>query len=148
MKRIFIFPVVFLGIIYMTIPFTFPGQEGAYNPISKMIVCKNETACLHEVGHKIDQKSGWPSHSYEFYQALYQYLRSEMKKEAPSSLSDYLLKRTIMNKPWFEIFVNDSEEAYAIIFSDSKGQYENMVPIFREFYNWDLAAQCIEKYVE
>lgn len=141
-----VFALVLLGIIcFFTIPFAFPGQEGAYNPISKTFVCTNTNSCLHEIGHKIDQESGWPSHSYEFYHALYEFLRAEMRTENPSSLSDYLLKRTIMPKPWFEFFVDDSKEAYAIIFADSNGHPENMPKIFREFYDWEMAKIYTER---
>lgn len=57
MKKIIL--LVFL--VWFLLPGWVPGRGGAYNTISGLIWCRSYDDCVHEVGHKLDDLSGWTS---------------------------------------------------------------------------------------
>lgn len=120
LKKIFLFICIFLLIS----PLPVPGMDGAYNKVSGFFWCKNQHACIHEIGHKLDDEDGWISHSDEFESAVELY-------------AGYDIERGILNK--------NIEEIYARLFEHSGGVSENMPELLRPFYDWDRAQELIEK---
>ena len=112
--------ILLLCLLLLPIPY---GYAGMYNTWSGLIYCQPE-ACAHEVGHKLDDMSGWVSRTDEF-----QYAISDMA-EMGLALQD------------------NSQEDYAWIFELAHGQRENMPEQLQEFYDWELAEQLLEKYKE
>lgn len=132
--------------IFLLAPIPIGEQSGSYNTITRWINCEGDS-CYHEIGHKLDQEAGWLSQTKEFSGAQYTYLRVELALPQPSELSLTMLEYRVTTTPWYENFLNEKAEAYAIIFAEAGGQRENMPEIFQPFYDWELADEYIEKYV-
>lgn len=123
MKRYSIF--FLFALLYVTVvPARLPWVDGSYNRVSRTIWCRTEYACIHEVGHKIDHESGWISHTSEFLRAVQVYV--------PYTIESGFLSRNL-------------EEIYAELFARSEGVSENMPERLRPFYDWERAAELIEK---
>jgi hypothetical protein len=118
---------------------------GAYNTISRTIYCPTDTLCLHEIAHKLDHEGGWVSRQHEFSVAVRVYMLLEMREDEPSQLV-----WDIMYTPGLFMyespFYNHLSEVYATIFIYSRGDSEAMPERLREFYDWERAAELIEKY--
>lgn len=128
-----ILSVLCILFIFMT-PFPLSGQNGVYNTFSGLYWCENRSACIHEIGHKLDQRSGWISKRTEFSDAVKVFILAESKKDSP----DPLLYR-LFESPDFSI-----SEIYAEIFRYSNGKRENMPESFRKFYDWKEAERLME----
>lgn len=133
-------------VICAVIPMPIPGKEGTYNKISGLIWCENERACVHEIGHKLDDEAGWISHSKEFSLTVSAFVWLELsEKDTPHP---YVYKIMIFpgvfrNTPSF--FTDDNAELYASLFEWSRGVSENMPELLRPFYDWERAQELIEK---
>lgn len=109
------------------LPLPLPGTIGMYNSWSGLIWCTSELTCMHEVGHKLDDMSGWVSSTPEFQAKIRKYEFDSLLPDDP-----------LMNK---------QAELYAMLFSISHGDPERVMAEFRPFYNWILAQQLIQEYV-
>lgn len=119
MKKIFFLLVVFVFLI----PFPSPWWSGMYNKVTGLYICETESACIHEIAHKLDDEAGWISHSDEFYQTVLLYL--------PNA------KKGFLNK--------NMEELYAGIFERAQGDLEAMPEPFRHFYDFDRAHELMKE---
>ena len=63
---------MFLALTFLPYSIAKPGfrVDGAYNTWSGLIWCRTEEACIHEIGHKLDDMAGWPSSSAEYKEAV------------------------------------------------------------------------------
>jgi hypothetical protein len=77
--------VIFLGIIYLMVPWPRSWAAGLYDPYSGWIWCTTQTTCIHEVGHKLDDEAGWISQSKEFGETVQKYIATEFKYGNPPS---------------------------------------------------------------
>ena len=139
--------VLLLALTLVSLPLPRGGSNGVYNTISRTMWCRTMSACLHEVGHRLDQEAGWASHSKEFGKAVETYVLVEFWEGKPSDTA-----RAIVNLPgvfsWRGSYFGDSQsEIYAIIFEKAEGQEDKMPEIFRGFYNWERAEALVQKYV-
>jgi hypothetical protein len=137
MKRL-----LYIILVLMAFPFIRPGETGAYNQFSRLARCKNHSACIHEVGHALDQQSDWPSQSVEFSQALELYLLYELREDELQSRPVMILEITLRGKDGDEPI---KQELYAYLFEWAEGRQENMPEPFRPFYDWELAARLLQK---
>jgi hypothetical protein len=127
--------VVILCLIAMALlPFPLKGQGGVYNTYSGLYWCERYDYCLHEIGHKLDQGSGWKSQTQDFRDAIRIFIGVESRLPNPSPFL-----RRIFEYPNFTMI-----ELYAQIFALSDGKRENMPEIFRPFYDWQLAEQYLK----
>ena len=130
-----------LLIVFMLAPIPPSTRHaGAYNYTSHLMYCRTELACLHEVGHRLDQAAGYPSQSPQFKQALQMYLYVELRQpqlaETPASILELTYRG---GEPMSEI----KKEIYAYLFAWAAGQPENMPAVFREFYDWHTADRLV-----
>lgn len=136
-------------LLWIFLPIPLPSQGGVYNPVTGLIWCGSHDTCVHEVGHKLDDNSGWISHSPEFSEAVYLFVGSELIAHDTDSQS-YKLANTILRLPgvisWRGRWLDSQSEIYATIFMYSGGARENMPEIFRPFYDWDDADRLLRKH--
>ena len=120
-------------IIWMLAPIPPSLQHaGAYNYTSHLMYCRTQLACLHEVGHRLDQLAGYPSQSEEFNQALQMYLYVEMRKPVLSEIPASILELTYRNGS----MDNTKKEIYAYIFAWSHGDINAIPDGLRKFYDF------------
>lgn len=117
------------------LPIAKPGEAGAYNLISGLAYCANRAACEHEIGHALDQQSGWISQTPQFAEAVQLYLLVELRKETLQPLPVNVLK--VASRGWREV--------YAYLFQQSGGDPKRMPPGLRAFFDWVRAAEYIEQ---
>jgi hypothetical protein len=115
-------------------------QDGAYNLISRMAWCRTQAACLHEIGHALDQQSDWTSASPEFYKALQMYLYAEIYSKGITELPASILEITYRGEGG-----NAKREIYAFIFQYAKGNPDNVPESLRGFYDWQKANELLLK---
>lgn len=157
MKRI-IFLIAALSFYFS---YFFIGVDG-YDPILRTIVCHSPQACLHEIGHKIDQESGWISASDEYriaianYTITNWYLPAEDRSPIAAKIVFFpgIVGPKHKNQGMhigMNIYIGrwgGTRELYAEMLCWSGGDRHNMPEEFVEFYDWDLVAFYIEKYLE
>lgn len=147
--KIFFSALLLILLTYLLLPIPLPGQAGVYNPISGLLWCSYHDACNHEIGHKLDDESGWVSHSQEFSAAVYLFVGSELIAHDTNS-QKYKLANAILKTPgvitWRGRWLDSQSEIYATIYMYADGQKEWMPPVFRPFYDWDKAEQFQKKY--
>lgn len=140
MKRIWIAIISLIALLVM-VPVPHQGQAGAYNTVSHLAYCSTRGACLHEIGHALDQSAGWISQSPAFHTALQMYLYTELRKPILTELPADILEVTYRGD-------DDGRtvrmELYAFLFQQAGGQPERMPAALRSFYNWPLAEQFIK----
>lgn len=125
--------ICIIGIL-MT-PFPLSDQDGVYNTFSGLYWCNSRSACIHEIGHKLDQEAGWVSQTQKFRNSLEIFIRVEAHMPRPDPLMHKIF--TFQNFTALEI--------YAEIFRYSNGNSQNMPESFRKFYDWDRAKILINK---
>ena len=122
MKKKTIALLLLIIIALQFLPFSIPKpgwvNNGNYNTFSGLIWCK-PADCVHEVGHKLDHLSNWPSSSDSF--------------------------NTVVEDMGLDLWENEKEN-YARIFSLAKGRPENMPEILWPFYDWELAVNLMKKF--
>ena len=131
MKNFLFFAI--LGLLaWSLLPIPLPGQAGVYNPVSGLLWCSYHEACNHEIGHKLDDESGWVSHSPEFSAAVYLFVGSELVAHDTKS-PRYKLAHAILETPgvisWKGRWLDSQSEIYATIFMYADGQIEWMPPL-------------------
>jgi hypothetical protein len=148
MKKFTAFLLLLL-LLYFLLPVHTSRDYGVYNPLSGLMWCRYTWACIHEIGHKLDDRGGWISHTQKFNEAIYIFVASELIAHDTGSYS-YILANTILRVPgsiggkfyWWD----RQSEIYATIFQSSDGKIEKMPEIFRPFYNWEDAERLLKKY--
>jgi len=132
------------AVFLLTVPIPRADRNGLYNTVSGLIWCRTESACLHEISHRLDQEAGWASHRKEFGEAAQTYVLVEFMGGNPSDLA-----QAIINLPgvfvWDGYFSDRPSEIYATIFEFSGGREERMPEIFRQFYDWKRAEALVQK---
>lgn len=131
-----------LLLILFLYPFQDSGKGGSYNVISKFASCTTRLACLHEVGHALDQDSGWVSQSPRFEKALQMYLMVELRKPVLEEVPASILELTYRGNGNMGVV---KMEIYAYLFAWADGESLNMPAGLRQFYNWTLAGKLISK---
>lgn len=126
--------VIFLVIAFIAalLPIPRTGQHGAYNSFSGLFWCDTRSACLHEIGHAIDQQAGWISDSGSFRKAVEVYVLAGQDGISIRMVDKLLTTRQI-----------PSRELYASLFDWAGGKTENMPECFRQFYNWQEGERLI-----
>lgn len=149
MKRLAFVFVLIVAIAALPLPLR--GELGIYNSLSHSYWCSNHIACVHEIGHKLDQEGGWISHSKEFGFAIQVYVQSEYSLAGRLPGHPSQLAQTLMIMPgiysWNGYFSDNQSELYATLFRYADGKKENMPPSFRKFYDWSLAEKWVQEYV-
>lgn len=135
MKRYSYCIAVICLFLMVSIPLPLQGENGVYNTFSHTYWCADHAACVHEIGHKLDQENGWPSRSQGFADAVKTFILVQSKQDSPSPL---LYK--LFAEPDFSMV-----EMYARIFEWSDGKAENMPVIFQKFYDWPQAARLLRR---
>ncbi|RJP53633.1 MAG: hypothetical protein C4583_04405 [Anaerolineaceae bacterium] len=142
--RVILFVLCAVASVLLLAPLPNSDRNGAYNTISRLMWCKTESACLHEIGHRLDQEAGWVSHQKEFGEAAKTYMLVEFAGGHPSELA-----KRIINLPgaftWDGYFGDRPAEIYATAFEYSGGHRDAMPEIFQEFYDWDRAETLVQK---
>lgn len=112
MKRILI--LIFL---FLSLPIPPKNADGAYNTFSRLFYCESENICLHEIGHAIDQKLGWPSSNPEFIESA---------------------------KSYSDVNVKNSEEFYAWIYAFCDGDLDKIPDKLRPFYSDEKVIELVK----
>lgn len=141
MKRMVLVLALLLGTLTLC-PFPHHGQDGAYNTASHLAYCTTQAACLHEIGHALDQRSGWISQSAEFHTALQMYLYTELRKPILTELPADILEVTFRGA---DDVGTVRMEVYAFLFQQAEGQPERMPEPLRQFYNWTLSEHFLQQ---
>lgn len=131
-----------LLVITFLVPLPVDSQDGAYNLTSRLAWCRTRAACLHEIGHALDQQAGWVSQAPEFYKALQMYLFAEIYMKGITELPAGILEVTYRGKGTSGPI---KRELYAYLFQVAEGHPERMPECLRGFYHWQLAAQYINR---
>lgn len=126
MKRL----LLILALVLAPIPAI--KQNGAYNSFSGAFFCRTHSACLHEIGHALDQQAGWISDTEKFRQAVEVYIISNQDE-----LTIKIIDKLLTTKQ------NAHRELYASLFDWAGGSSENMPAGLREFYNWQEAGRLV-----
>jgi hypothetical protein len=140
MKRIWL-PFSILVLVLFLLPFPQDHQDGAYNLTSHLAWCRTRAACLHEIGHALDQQAGWVSQSFEFHNTLQMYLFVEIYQQGitqlPADILEITYRGTGSSGPI-------KRELYAYLFQYAQGDPAHMPEAFRKFYDWDLARDYLQ----
>ena len=116
---------ILLILVLMFLPNPFDGvTTGAYYYDLNFYWCSHRSACIHEIGHLLDDRGGMVSQSDEFIKAI-DYAGEDIK-------ACYLC-------------VGEVAEAYAVLYQRAEGQRENMPENIQRFYDWDLGMSHIER---
>jgi hypothetical protein len=139
MRRLWLFLPLLLFWMLAPVP---PSSQhaGAYNYTSHLMYCRTELACLHEIGHRLDQLRGFPSQSAEFCQALQLYLYVEMRKPVLAEMPASILELTYRGG---DRMSEIKKEIYAYLFAWSAGKPERMPEALRSFYDWQDAQRLL-----
>ena len=121
--------LVILGLLValLYIPFSIGGSGEHFNRWTGEIVCSEN--CWHEVGHKIDQQSGWISQTEEYKTAV----AGIIDKDRPLSIT-YLLNRE------FGLYA----ELYAEMLNLVDGDISKLPSSLQQFYDAELANAIME----
>lgn len=132
--------LVFTGWMLAPIP---PSSQhaGAYNYTSHLMYCRTELACLHEIGHRLDQEAGYISQSPEFYKALQMYLYTEMRKPQLTEMPVDIMQLTYQGK---DRNTPIKQEIYAYLFAWACGKAERLPEGLRSFYDWEEGARLMK----
>ncbi|MBI5964946.1 MAG: hypothetical protein HY863_15815 [Chloroflexi bacterium] len=144
MKRLSLILATAIFMMWLLLPVPLRHEKGLFNKISGVIWCTSETSCLHEIGHALDWRAGWISHSAEFGGAVQVYVMAEFESRHPSDLAAQIV--LMPGALVWSGYARDAQaEIYASIFEISEGQEEKMPEIFHKFYDWQRAQVMIEK---
>lgn len=130
-RKGFIALVVFILLVLAFLPIPGPMDGGAYNTWSGLYWCKGEKECIHERGHALDHKHGWPSVTPEYLQAVQIYVMSEMENGKPEPTARIIINTWCKRYRWG---TNPNLELYAEIYAFAGGNIENIPPSLQEFY--------------
>jgi len=143
MKKIPAFILLLMFFIFLSIPFPNQSDGGGFNSISGLWWCRTDSACIHEIAHRLDWEAGWISNKHEFKEAVITYVLVEAQNGHPSRIATNIMAfRGVYDYNPFRI---TSAELYAYIFEWSGGKEENMPEIFRKFYDWNRALELMKK---
>lgn len=145
MKRLVITICLLLILATFLLPLPENNQDGAYNLTSRLAWCRTQAACIHEIGHALDQQAGWVSQSPEFHKALQMYLFAEIYMQGITELPAGILEVTYRG--------NGSSgpikrELYAYLFQMAEGNPERMPESLRCFFDWQLAQHYMAELSE
>ena len=134
-------PILVLVLIVLSLlPVPRDNQDGAYNLISQIAWCRTRPACLHEIGHALDQQAGWVSASPEFYKSLQMYLYVEIHQQGITELPAGILEITYRGDGGSNPI---KRELYAYLFQQAQGNSANMPESLRKFYDWAAAQKYL-----
>lgn len=126
--------VVFLCVF---VPFPYPGKTGMYNTITMQYRCSDDYSCVHELGHFVDQKNGWVSHSEEWNKALEIYILVSTQDGKTTPLAHYILTSKLQHHSALNRLLNDYDsELYANLLAICHGRESEMPTGLRPFYDW------------
>lgn len=128
--------IIALCLVLFLLPFPVDNQDGAYNIISRLAWCRTRAACLHEIGHALDQRANWVSQSPEFYQTLQMYLFVEIYQQGVTELPAAILEITYRGNGGSTPI---KRELYAYLFEQSDGCSNKMPESLRGFFDWETA---------
>lgn len=122
--------IVFLALILMLLPIPTGEQIAAYNSLSGLFWCVDETTCYHEQAHYIDWHNGMPSQSEEYKFALTVYIFAEQD----------ILAKQIVNGMGASM-----EEVYADLYARTTGNVPTSLktfypPVTGTFYSIEVAG--------
>lgn len=132
---------MFAVVVGYTSPIPPAGIHGRYNKISHLAYCDNRDACLHEIGHRLDQAAGYPSQTKEFGDAINVHVAVALHAAHPDTFSMQILCELTGYTDTFPI----KSELYANLFMTVGGKAENMPPDLRPFYDWQLADRLMRR---
>lgn len=139
--------IIIFVLSWIFLPFPIPGR-GVYNKVSGLIWCRTETVCIHEVAHKLDDEADWISHSKEFSLSVSAFVWFELdadREPHPFVYKIMTFPGVFRNTPSF--WTDDNAELYASLFEWAEGKEESMPELLRPFYDWERAAELIEKVI-
>lgn len=112
-------------ICFLLIMFLLPNPvyDGSYNTISGLIWCKTESACIHERGHKLDDRLGWISGSVGFEAAI----RAQLIRYPDSQTAQMIITKLIK-------YDQPVKEIYATIYEQARGNVDQIPFYFQEYY--------------
>ena len=110
--------VVICFAVWLLLPIPI-GAAGKYNPISNIIWCSTPYVCLHEIGHKLDDLSGWPSKDPEFQKTVED-----------------------LHLDWWD----NPQENYAQIYAAFVYDNDLLFAELQHFYDWELSDQLLERH--
>ncbi len=130
-----------LALAFLPVPL-FSNMDGVYNTWSGLIWCNNEDACYHEIGHKLDIDGCMASRS-EYFRIMVNHQEKILSDlhigpNVHAEFPQYIMLLGFESDPY--------AETYAAIFALSKGKKENVLPGFRDFYDWEQAQKIIVEF--
>lgn len=139
-QRYALFIVPVLLVVLLPIP---PKGGSVYNKMSGSLYCVSDGGCRHEIGHKMDDDLGQPSHLAEFGNAVMIHLLYAAKFGADDAA------RLILTQPGmlaysdtFTIwgarrFTSPQSELYANLYELSNGDVSVLPGVFQQFFSKD-----------
>jgi hypothetical protein len=143
--HLYLFVIIVVLFILICIPFPVGDEIGVYNRVSGLIYCTNVKSCIHEVAHKLDSLSGYPSQSKAFSDSLQIFFIANYSTHEYTDLY-YILVTEPGILSWKGFSNNHLEEIYAEIYEYADGLYSSMPEIFREYYDFELGSAIISYY--
>lgn len=134
--------IIILCLALLLFPFPVDGQDGAYNLTSRLAWCQTRAACVHEVGHAMDQQADWISASPEFYKALQMYLYSEIYTKGVTELPASILEITYRGDG---ASVPIKREVYAFLFQYVDGDIDKLPESLRIYFDRTQAEYLLNK---
>lgn len=135
-----------------------PLRGSSYNKDTKEITCYGQEACLHEIGHAIDDQSKWISESARFKNAVATYREIVWQSpEQRNNFSQQIYNFPCLDSPCRPEYnpVNEGfwtggwggyKELYASIFAWAGGNIETIPPTFQEFYQVKTVNKVINNF--
>lgn len=106
---------------YVSAPLPRPHALGYYT-WNGTIWCTTRAACIHEIGHKLDDEAGWISGQSAFVAAVREYTQAQI--DTPGQ----------------------ARELYADFYAFTDGDPARMPVMFRPFYDWHRSAELLKEY--
>ena len=125
--------IILVFVLFLAFTSSCTRIQSTFNTSTKQIICTG-SVCIHEIGHFIDQSSGWVSKTKEFRDTF---------KNAKNADTGTLYKDLFKSGNWWDMW----QEFYANVFYNYFG-CENLMPeTIRKFFDFDTSNSMMDHMV-
>ena len=137
----FVLTTILYGLMAFVLPIGVIGATGAYNWNSGLMWCNDTQSCLHEAGHAMDKRLGFPSQKQDFKKEVNDYLKNNFYI---LSIRPVDFAGRIALAPGIIVSIPNQfknypiySELYANMYAWASGCKCNMPVDFQKFYQWN-----------